>query len=60
MAQNGIPIFGLENVAQANRQLANDMKEVIVELSKLKALCNEAETAATAEKLEFIRRCNQK
>ena len=60
MAQVDIFLPALEKASQANRQLCDTMKEASVGLSRLKALCNEAETADTAEKLEFIRRCSQK
>ena len=60
MAQVDIYLQELEKATQSNRQLCDTMTEAVTGLSKLKALCNEAETADTAEKLEFIRRCNQK
>ena len=60
MAQTDIHIQGLDELAQAVRQIGDTTKEATAGLSKLKALCNEAETASTAEKLEFIRCCKQK
>ena len=60
MAQTDIHIQGLDELAQAIRRIGDTTKEAAAGLSKLKALLDEAETADTAEKLEFIRRSTQK